>query len=289
LQGPPALHQGWSQFRREIEGHARTSDGFTAVQVPIRVGDPHQLNDGLVGYWIENQEDISGPFYSMAQGNFAHPSIVAHLHDDVPIRCAIDDVPLNLTMLLDPRGKVNVASGILPVKTISIPPAQYRGALQQLSLTFLTAPVISPQGHLQISLPKEEGYEWSWVAKTNPAVWEEIKQTVMVSRTLLQTQIPDAPGLWEDLIQRKWLQPTADPGMAMVTAAVHRAFPQQAGGTGPNAPFPIDLAKRIDDFFDAYGKRIEPFEMQAALHDSAVIREGWLKMSPVNPQVINSL
>lgn len=53
LQGQPAVNQSWDSFRLDLERTDREADNFTQVQVPVRVGEYQQFNDGVVGYWIE--------------------------------------------------------------------------------------------------------------------------------------------------------------------------------------------------------------------------------------------
>ncbi|MFT6436662.1 MAG: hypothetical protein ACJAVI_004732, partial [Candidatus Azotimanducaceae bacterium] len=70
LRGQPAMNQSLSAFvpdmlravdpqsgiTRGQEGAARTSDDFCHVRFPIRIGEDQQLNDGLVGYFLEEQD-----------------------------------------------------------------------------------------------------------------------------------------------------------------------------------------------------------------------------------------
>jgi hypothetical protein len=79
---------------------------------------------------------------------------------------------------LDPRGVVHATSGILPAKAIHIPADQFSDALQNLEITFLSAPVLSDRGVISLPLPAEPGYAWSWLRKEN-GVWDnatEIRQ-----------------------------------------------------------------------------------------------------------------
>jgi hypothetical protein len=74
-------------------------------------------------------------------------------------------------MLMDPRGMVHASTGILPIKTIQIPPHQYASAVKQFEMTFLTAPVLSAgrgvAGVNTIGLPVSDppGYNWSWLER----------------------------------------------------------------------------------------------------------------------------
>ena len=95
--------------------------------------------------------------------------------------------PLKLTMLVDPRGEVHATSAILPTKQIGIPPDQYAGILQKLSVTFMTAPVLTDRAGIRLTLPKESGYSWSWLARPSAAVWQQIDQIQAADDTLRLT------------------------------------------------------------------------------------------------------
>jgi hypothetical protein len=168
IQGPPALHQGWKEFRANMTSYHPDSDNFTKVRFPIRLGEQDQLNDGLTVYWLE---DDSGAYQDDAY-------IIPNYDPDPPNqrdkKCdflyqSIDDPPLTVSMLIDPRGVVHAATGILPIKAIRIPPHQYASALKEFQMTFLTAPVLAGRvggtGETTVGLPVIDppGYEWSWL------------------------------------------------------------------------------------------------------------------------------
>lgn len=73
--------------------------------------------------------------------------------------------PIQVSMLMDPRGKIHATCGLLPVKSIQIPPDQYKTALQNMEVAFLSAPLLTLPGRIHVSLPREPGFGWSWVQK----------------------------------------------------------------------------------------------------------------------------
>jgi hypothetical protein len=87
------------------------------------------------------------------------------------LHLSLDMEPQVVTMLVDPRARVHATSGILPTKSINIPPDQYAPALQAIEVSFLSAPILTPRQtdpkHLVIDLPlpQEAGYDWTWVEK----------------------------------------------------------------------------------------------------------------------------
>lgn len=161
LAGDGAASESWEAFSESITGDGSTDDAdFTSVKFPVKLGMSWNLNDGLFAYWIEENAavDFSRFYNSQSAGN-----------------------PLTLTtgytynssktvlMLVDPRGEVHATTGILPVKSIAVPSDQYDAALDALSVTFLTAPVLSGSNTTEIGipLPKINSGHWSWVSITN--------------------------------------------------------------------------------------------------------------------------
>ena len=187
LKGQPSISQNAGDTRADVyeeeQYQPRVTHNFAGVKLPIRIGDYRQLNDALVGYWIEEDDNTyqDSLFYapqSIYVPNENIKTLFENQDDETP------DTPVNLqqtlepetgqtlAMLMDPRGKINATCGLLPARVISIPPEQYAKALKAIEVTFLSAPIISNSDRLNISLPEDADYSWSWVAKEG-ANWLE--------------------------------------------------------------------------------------------------------------------
>jgi hypothetical protein len=172
LQGLPAINQDWDVFWHDLRRNGRETDGFEQVKIPIRLGEYKQFNDGLVGYWLEDEDVLSESFYAPQSDSdtINAPQIKFHpLDNPWHIDLALKDAPKMFTMLIDPRGKVHATCGILPTKAIAIPPDQYQQALEKIEVTFLSTPILTEllDEKISLSLPVEAGYEWSWLEKKN--------------------------------------------------------------------------------------------------------------------------
>ncbi|WP_287252933.1 hypothetical protein [Moorena sp. SIO4E2] len=176
LQGFPSVNQDWNVFWQDLKRNSRDTDGFDQVKFPIRLGEYHQFNDGLVGYWQEEEDGLSEAFYAPQSDlerdtdhiKVHHPGNAWH------IDLNLENTPKLLTMLIDPRGKVHATCGILPTKGIDIPPDQYQEALEKIEITFLSTPILTDMRDLSdptldkkinLPLPGEAGYQWSWLEK----------------------------------------------------------------------------------------------------------------------------
>ena len=55
LLGEPAEDHSWKLLDAQVAGKSvRRSRRFEDVEIPFRIGEHHMLNDGVVGYWIED-------------------------------------------------------------------------------------------------------------------------------------------------------------------------------------------------------------------------------------------
>ncbi len=165
LQGLSAIHQGWNNFRQDLRRATRDTNGFPDVVFPIRLGEYQQLNDGLVGYWKEQSDGYEDDiFYAPQSDPITDAHIKTHADHPAPLQQTLETPPMIVSMLVDPRGSVHATCGILPVKEITIPPDQYAAALQAIEVLFLSTPIVTDRGKINLPLPVEAGYSWSWAA-----------------------------------------------------------------------------------------------------------------------------
>jgi hypothetical protein len=186
LRGRPAIDHNWIAFRKDmiradtekdslgVDHRVRATNGFTQVDFTIRIGESLQLNDGLVCCWVENEDTVYTEIHQ--------PGSPALLEQ------SIDDRPNKLTMLIDPRGLVHATCGILPAKAIQIPPDQIADALRAIEVTFLTAPVLTELGKIELPVPDEPGYEWVWLNKENGVWADEVKIQLVRSQATFATK-----------------------------------------------------------------------------------------------------
>ena len=175
VRGLPAVNQDWGAFARDVRTRVRDDSGFTRVRFPVRLGERARLEDGLVGFWREDSTGLpGGPFHAPAieKGN-AKLGLVGLATKDFRWSSRSPTLPVAVTMLLDPMGAVHATSGILPVKSIRIPPEHYAAALQRIGTTILTAPVLAPGGRIALPLPVLPGFRWSW-RERGPQGWREV-------------------------------------------------------------------------------------------------------------------
>ncbi len=186
LLGSPPANRAWQSQRAELAGAPPDTAGLLDVEFPVRIGEPGQLNDGVVGFWVEARDTAED-----RQGNGTHfiePLVTPQRVPDEAggtrdssgaesssghLRLRLDDDAVHLTVLMDPRGTLHATSGILPTSVIDIPPEQFAPALASISVSFLTAPLLCDPGKIQVAVPSEPGYAWSWLQRS-PDGWSRV-------------------------------------------------------------------------------------------------------------------
>ena len=270
LKGETVKHQGWEPLKRELkqvvdeEKVQRETLGFENVDIPLRLGERHKLNDGLVAFWVDDENGYRGDTYFSP----LDPQVLtmqARPSDQIDDRDG-----LHLSMLMDPRGNIHATTGFFPVKTLELPPALYKDILRSIEVVFLAAPVLGPQGLVNISLPQEEGFDWAWIERT-PKSWREISTVGYLSRkAFLETFGKEAVATWDALIANGSLRPV-DEEEAIIAL--------QNGAKPLQELFPNDHAA-LEHFFRS--RLIGPFQQIARFEGQQEVREGWLKLRPTN-------
>lgn len=297
LYGQPAVNQGWNVFRGDIGRHQRSSDKFTSVQFPLRLGEYGQLNDGLVGYWLESPDDNGQPTFAEPSPFYApqsdymttRPSAKASNRlAATTVNCyqSLQDPAQTVTLLMDVQGSFHASVGILPSKVVKIDEAHFSRALQDIQVSFLHAPILTPQGQTRLSLRDMPGFSWAWLEKQRDengvTSWSErlavkwIEKTVFIEqleRQLQHQQQPSGVALWDYLLLEtvNWLAVVADnPGSATVVSKDDRVSPFTAPFTG--------LENLVEGILTLYAVGIDPPVGEGMFSGPQEIKEGWLTL-----------
>ena len=265
LQGLPAIHQGWNEFRQDLRRDQRDTDNFTQVEFPIRIGEYQQLNDGTIGYWQEEDGSLSEDFY--VPHNYGVPDDKIKTEHLIQ---TIDEPPKTLTLLMDPTGKVHATCGIVPTKAIDIPPALYKKALQNIEITFLSVPILTEAYKINLPLSKEAGYAWSWLEKDR-YTWKEISTVGVLRKEVILAEFDDGEGVWQHLIEQGWIEEEGmDPGQGRVVPKDQREDLEDDMQ---------DKQPKIEDILER--SHIGQVSLKATFSDANVLHEGWLALKKV--------
>ena len=173
LQGAPYTSVTWDEcWNKIINKHAPFSDdGYPQVDIRARIGEHHQLNDGVIWYWQWSANNDWTPEALNAPQK----------QGDDHINLKMDSSDIQLGLLLHPQGKVHVTTGILPVKATQIPVEHIQDVMSNMQGNMHVGPLLTPGDKLTMPLPLLTGHEWKWVSsattKEPPASPEEQQLT----------------------------------------------------------------------------------------------------------------
>ena len=127
------------------------------LQVPVRLGCAHNVEDGLVGYYRNRQFDrivpTELPETRQPQGDY-----LADRDKDATLVGFTAAEPLHL--LMDPRGSVLAGVGILPAKSIALDRPELDAILARMEVSLRVGPVLLPPGRPMLPTPAGEHGRW---------------------------------------------------------------------------------------------------------------------------------
>ena len=147
---------------------------FTAYKFAVELGDIANVEDGLIGYFLEDDYTV---FNIVQEADFQPDGYLKpigvegnyiHLPPDNTTRVSV-------SMLVDPRAPVHARTGILPDVSVAVPPAQVSTALANLEVTFRVDAILTdqqttaatvdtlPKTTVFMPLPKVSAGTWDWV------------------------------------------------------------------------------------------------------------------------------
>ncbi len=281
LQGLPATHQGWDTLRQEMVYGLQDTNNFTDVLFPLRIGEAQQLNDGVVGFWQEtNAQGINGQLFHSAYVADAKNAQITTL---TTLTQTLLDKPITLTMLVDPRGTMHATAGVVPVKEITIPPDQFTPAIQAMEISFLTAPLLTNQGQIQLPLPLEAGYNWNWLQK-DQSTWSRIRDVPVIAQQSLQTAFANM--LWQTLLDPTiaWLTVTLqNTQTASVVASANRASANLGNGfSGVQPIIEKILANQTTITLASFQQQITALLGATLWQDLLSPHTAWLTVTPTD-------
>ncbi len=274
-----AQDQSWRALRKRMNDGTEDTHSVERLQVGVRLGESNQLNDGLCGYWLDGHDGLAEQplFTPMAFSKIEHPSIKNLNGKELgafPVKVSFGGAPVQVTMLMDPLSVVHATTGILPTKSIGLPADQFKDQMDALRVTFSTAPILTPTERIEVPLPAEAGYAWSWLEKQG-ADWRETPHhPTLRYDEFVEGFGQEGPALWHRLImlgriavsdhgqsaELRSVDPEADPtrfdDLGLTPEGVERGLHQLAHGIG-EAHHEARLNKRVE------------------------ARDGWLQLRPV--------
>lgn len=140
-----------------------------AARFPMEAGNLKNPADGLAGFF-EDGDYSRFHVYPELSGSLSSPYFVSghrvHLSPDSKAPAKI------LTLLLDPWSDITLTTGILPVRTLSIPRELVAEALQNIEVTFFSSPILTGSEEITIPVPHSDEIAFFWEAAQADGSWK---------------------------------------------------------------------------------------------------------------------
>lgn len=209
LNGPPLTDPTWALT------FAQPPAAVLGYDFPVRIGDPHRRGDGLIGYFTgsEYTRFNVAQLPSAPAGPAAPPrGFLAQIGPGNFVTLRPNGDAAYLTMLADPRAPVHAVSDIVPVTSLSFPPALADPAIGSMALLFDVSPaltVLDPGApgtapSVAMPTPATRDFSWSWLEPGAAGAVGTFKT------------VPSAPGAafptTPPTLRSGWLRLSPDPG-----------------------------------------------------------------------------
>ncbi|MBL6449582.1 hypothetical protein JMN32_24945 [Fulvivirga sp. 29W222] len=216
LSGDPSYNQGWYQTGEyyDDQGTYKPQDPpFVAVKFNVRIGDSLMKKNGVMGYFVNDDYTKFYKVYgstgqtlelqrllktggasltldqvksALAKGPAPSSGYVITDH---LVSLAANQGPVKLTVIMDPTGDMPIIPGSLPGSSISLPNGPVTAAIENLSATFRTGPLLLDLGQIRMPTPAEVRGDWAWVARKDVTEWQpDVSVTQQTAQAALTPQ-----------------------------------------------------------------------------------------------------
>ncbi|NEO55271.1 MAG: hypothetical protein F6K54_20675 [Okeania sp. SIO3B5] len=261
---------------------------FEQVRFPVRLGEHHRFQDGVVGYWPETARGkLSDRFYAPQSDLLPNEDATSHIRvyrrqdGAMNLWLALKDEPQMVSMLMDVQGSLHVTSGILPTKELIIPTDQVLPALRAIEVTFLTAPLLTARNEVQVNLPQLTGWQWSWVSR-EAGQWSTLTSMPRIDQAEVFKAFPkEGLTVWNGLLKSRVL--TLLPGEPVQALYDAKQLDSALDLLCASSPRQLDPKRKkdVERFLQIQTRSIEPMQSEAKFNPQ-VLREGWLQLSPAD-------
>ncbi|MCF8501462.1 MAG: hypothetical protein K9H11_13410 [Rhodospirillum sp.] len=193
LFGDPPYDQLWADTPTNNDG------GLTQVPLTTYLGDLSLGNNGVLGFFLDDDyarfrparggtgqngvqqvaalrrglragRGLSGVMASQAALDGPSSGYIA---TDPSFTLTPNGDARLVTVIMDPRGWMTAYNGMSPITELGLPPGPVSTGLSNLAATFRIGPILWDPQSPELPLPAlSGGAKWSWVARSEVAVWE---------------------------------------------------------------------------------------------------------------------
>ncbi|HEX6716020.1 MAG TPA: hypothetical protein VF088_02850 [Pyrinomonadaceae bacterium] len=150
--------KAWTDPHTDFVKQKGTGSALDALSVRVNLGDLHNVEDGLIGYFK------GGAFDRLVVHQFPDKIAASDYLGD-PKKYAVQvgfGPPERITLLMDPWGSVQAACGIVPAKTISMADGELDETVTQMETSFRVGPVLVQPDRIALPTPTGDKGVWNF-------------------------------------------------------------------------------------------------------------------------------
>ncbi|ROS01700.1 hypothetical protein EDC56_2145 [Sinobacterium caligoides] len=221
LYGFSEINKSWSALSKDLATNKRSSRCYGDVKFPIKLGEYRNLDDGLVAYWQVNRNGALDKHGSFPQSDMQDvdgwidganfkPEEFDYI-DSVDeegvnnIEQSLNDEPIELLMLMDPKSVVHATTGIVPKKSLCLDPMLYVHSLEAMHERYFAAPLLTPQSTMSLPLTRQD--TWSLQQINSDGEYEQTCSIPQVNKTEFIQAATYKEGDWQLLLDKSLLIP----------------------------------------------------------------------------------
>lgn len=144
--------------------------GVESVEWPIRLGDIHAPDDGLVGIFSmassTNNHSSYSPFYPT--WGLDRWDEWKYSKQEFTVNC---QSPMKLTLLMDPQARVYATTGSQPRAHLELDRDSMQGSKHAQDFFFQVAPLVGVSDIPDMPRPSDDYGQWSWACRPNVTQW----------------------------------------------------------------------------------------------------------------------
>jgi hypothetical protein len=203
--------------------------GIKVKEVPVRLGALAAWQDGLLGYFVNDDYNTLhcpdpaaagyarqiGPNTGFLQQASLTDAYYNQLGADLPPNANEGAAPVEhpyidtsgvinihpnqdvwLTMFVEPNTLVHATTGMLPRKEIGMRREWVKDALAKLSPTFRFGPILIDPERIKMPIPHDINGTWSWDYRTDVNTWANAPVTHATQDAILDPDPPEGTEGW---------------------------------------------------------------------------------------------
>ncbi|MGB3243913.1 MAG: hypothetical protein WBB25_05235, partial [Sulfitobacter sp.] len=210
MHGPALVNQAfYKTFQPDTAELLNDPGSLEIFTWQVRFGSQMMRKDGTIGYFssddytqfnavhLPSGEAAPQTSYvkKIGAGNYVDLSLRPEAATDGPAPFD-QDGSTYLTLLLDPNGSVNAATGVLPSFEVTLNERFVQTARDAMAVTFRTGPLILDPDAVRIPTPSVTSGDWSWLQPTGTKVGDW--QTDPIGASDTAPQLDAAPPILRD-------------------------------------------------------------------------------------------